>query len=372
MNAKWNVAVIGAGKMGSNIVELFLTYDIHIVWIIRNTVKQEEKKQWLQKKIARLEKCGQISHDSAVSKMKNLLITYDYKFLSDVDLVLECCTEDKNAKRELFSAVSAFVKEDTLLLSNTSSISLRTIFGQNELKRSAGVHFFYPVQIKQYVEVNMLPENSSDATAKIKEFLGFVGRRALCLDEKNHFALNRLFLPFFAQACNCIDKYELNVADVDRLVEEKMFSIGPFRFMDSVGAGIIHESVKPCMSDRVQADYFKSIDTKLREICDSPDKEEMLFYRNQVVSGEKIENKEKKHDHEQKLTGALKGMTTVFVNSFFNAVANGVAERNYLLDAADEYIGLTDEIREILRNGPAASNIDNVFDRTDSMNRSLN
>jgi|GEM_PF-572167 len=351
MNSKWCIGIVGSGKMGSGIAEYLSGFDIDIVWIVRTDAAIEEKAAWLRKKITRLIKTGLLPDMSAYSKMQMVEITKDFNSLSKVNLVIECCTEDPDIKRDVFSQVVQFAGDNTLLLSNTSSIPLRLIFRDADPERSAGMHFFYPVQIKKYVEINTLIENSSVTLNTIKDFLKFIDREALILNENEHFALNRLFLPYLAQACRCIQEYGLDIGDIDKIVEDKMFYIGPFRFMDSVGIHIMYESVRRYTDSYMSNQFFGALDEKLGQLLDIQNKLNVKtsgFHANQDKSDTKKEYRVNSLKYDERLLKAANSMKAVFVNSFYKDADNGYADRSVLIDAVSEYMGLSAEMEKTL------------------------
>jgi enoyl-CoA hydratase/3-hydroxyacyl-CoA dehydrogenase len=159
-------------------------------------------------------------------------------------LVIEAVFEDMDVKREVFGEVDRLCPPETILVSNTSSLSISemaklTSRGPN----FAGLHYFYPAAINRLLEV-IAGEETSDETMELLVDLGrIMGKVPIrCVDSPG-FIVNRFFVPYLNEACRLVDEGVANVATVDAAGREA-FSIGmgPFALMNATGIPIAYHS----------------------------------------------------------------------------------------------------------------------------------
>jgi 3-hydroxybutyryl-CoA dehydrogenase len=355
MQCEWHIGIIGSGKMGTNIVEYLISLNVHIVWITHTVQSREEKKARIEKKLNRMVRFGELNVESGESKKKEIEITCDLSALGKADLIIECVTEELETKQKLFSAVHASVNESVILLSNTSSLPLYNIFEPiSNLERCAGLHFIYPVQLKSMVEINLLSQNTVSVVTKIKDFVRFIKRKSVILQETDHFALNKLYFLYFAQAFRIVKAGLLSVEEIESLVEERLFAIGPFRFIESVGIEIIRRSVRQYIKIPAELKFcdpwLSSMDTLIKNnnsgretvagFCESS------LFRN--LTKNKTENWYRTEDDKKKHVLLL--LKSVFVNSFFIELGKGHTDSKTLLESVNEYMGLKEGSVEFLQN----------------------
>jgi 3-hydroxybutyryl-CoA dehydrogenase len=343
MQNDWCVGIIGSGKMGTNIVEYLIGFNLQIIWFTRTEQRREEKKTRITKKISRMVRNGELTVESGELKKKDIEITSDSGALRRADFIIECISEDLNEKRKLFSMICSSISESAIILSNTSSLPLQKIFERvRGIQRCAGLHFIYPVQLKNMVEVNLLKQNTVPVVGKIANFVKFIERKAIFLTEQNHFALNRLFFLYFAQAFRVVQAGVLSIEEVDSLIERDLFAIGPFRFIDSVGIDIILESVRHYIKIPAEQKFCDPwlllMDDLIKNDClgTCPDKG---FYGSPLIDKFVIKVDDGYEEKEKKKVQTLLLLKSVFLNSFFTELSKGYTNTDVLFEAVDEYMG---------------------------------
>lgn len=353
MQNDWCVGIIGSGKMGTNIVEYLISFNLHIIWLTRTEQKREEKKTRISKKISRMVRTGELTAESGESKKKDIEITCDISTLRRADFIIECISEDLNAKHNLFSTLATGISELAIIFSNTSSLPLQKIFEPiSNLQRCAGLHFIYPVQLKNMVEVNLLPQNTVSVVDKINKFVNFIERKAIVLKEPNHFALNRLFFLYFAQAFRIVQSGTLSVEEVDNLIEEEFFAIGPFRFIDTVGIDMILESVRHYIKVSAEQKFCEpwliAMDEliKIKSLGANSTKG---FCRNSLINNSVTIKEENVCDAKEKnKVHALLLLKSVFLNSFFTELSKEYTTVDVLFEAVNEYMGFKQVMEDVL------------------------
>jgi 3-hydroxyacyl-CoA dehydrogenase len=139
----------------------------------------------------------------------------------------------------------------------------------------AGLHFFYPVALKNIVEIIRMPETSQGTLGKIGAFLKTIHRDPILLDESNSFILNRIYLEFQNEGFLLVNAKEATISRVDRIVRDHFFPQGLFEFFDSVGLDVMLASIKNyTMDDPGRARY-----------------QPLILHLEKLVSEEKLGNK---------------------------------------------------------------------------------
>jgi 3-hydroxybutyryl-CoA dehydrogenase len=339
--------------MGTNIVEYLIGFNLHIIWLSRTEQKLEEKKTRILKKISRMVRAGELTVDSGESKKKDIEITCDIGALGKADFIIECISEDLNAKVNMFSILCAYIKESAIILSNTSSLSLQKIFKPiRNIQQCAGLHFIYPVQLKNIVEVNLLPQNTVSVVGKINEFLQLIERKAIVLNEPNHFALNRLFFLYFAQAFRIVQAGTLSVEEVDTLIEEKFFAIGPFRFIDSVGIDIILQSVRHYIKIPAERNFcepwLNMMEDLIKNECSDASSGKGFHGSPLIDKFFTIKERNRCEEKDKDKADALLLLKSVFFNSFFTELSKEYTYTEILFEAVNVYMGFKQVIKEVL------------------------
>jgi 3-hydroxyacyl-CoA dehydrogenase len=239
------IGVIGEGKMGGNIFSFLRDFDFELFWICSSADEADKQLAGFIKKTGRQLKNGLIDTKSHDYRIENSYISHDLQKLYNCDLVIECIYEATLSKIQLLKEVENYVKPDCIIASNTSSILPTRLFSALDYKTMAlGMHFFYPLGLRNIVEINLSPYTSEKALQLVKQFLTKIGRKHIVLPEEYAFILNRLFLDFQVEAFNLMKEHKLTYRQMDQLVTRHLFPIGVFEFFDSVGIDIMLLSIR--------------------------------------------------------------------------------------------------------------------------------
>ena len=183
------------------------------------------------------------------------------------ELIIEAINEELQAKQKLFKILDAIVSHECILTSNSSSINPSLLIpSENRKEKFAGLHFFYPVALKNIVEVILVPGSSRETLQELTSFLESIHRRFLVLEEKDGFILNRIFLHFQNEAFLLVNEKKASIMQIDRIVREFFFPIGVFEFFDSVGIDIMLASVKNYSKNDPSKDRFHPLILQFEEL----------------------------------------------------------------------------------------------------------
>jgi 3-hydroxybutyryl-CoA dehydrogenase len=245
INMLINIGIIGEGKMGTNLLYYLLDMDFKLTWICSQEADPEKLERTLNKRLTRTLEAGIIDEKRYHNIQEKITISRQPGDLADCDLIIEAINEEIKAKQSLFQILDSVVSPDCILTSNSSSINPSDLVPSEMRKdKFVGLHFFYPIALKNIVEVIKTPDTSKETIRIITSFLGTIHRNFLLLAEKDSFILNRMFLYFQNEAFLLTKEKKASIQQIDRIVKDHFFPIGVFEFFDSVGLDIMLSSIK--------------------------------------------------------------------------------------------------------------------------------
>jgi len=264
------IGIIGCGKMGTDLFNFLNNFPFCITMIGKSPESVGNiKKAWLRK-LNRSLILGLTNEDALKEKSKQIKFNFDLNDLAETDLVIECINEDQKLKSELFQELDHILSPETILATNTSSIPLSMLVPS--VRRSAfflGMHFFYPVAMKNMVEINTTGNVNQYTYKCVTEFLNNTARFFITLTEENHYLANRLFLRLQAGAYNIHKEENISIEWLDKLVSETLFPGGIFRFFDQVGNDIMYKSVKNYIVNYPDHSFYEPLLDALKEKADN-------------------------------------------------------------------------------------------------------
>jgi 3-hydroxyacyl-CoA dehydrogenase len=231
------VGVIGCGLMGHGIAQVAAQAGCDVV--VRETVQGALDKGLgrIQKSLSKLvekEKLTQAQADESSARISGTLELND---LADCDLVVEAIIEDLDIKTALYRELGALCKPETIFASNTSSFPVTKMgAASGRPERMVGLHFFNPVQLMKLVEVVRTPETADEVFAEAKAFGEMVGKVPVGASDTPGFIVNRLLVPYMAEAMRLVERGDATAEDVDTAMKLGCgYPMGPFTLTDYVG-----------------------------------------------------------------------------------------------------------------------------------------
>jgi enoyl-CoA hydratase/3-hydroxyacyl-CoA dehydrogenase len=237
-----NVAIIGAGTMGSQIAELVATYGFNVKLedISEEILKKalERIREELKKSYAR----GYIKED-VENVIRRIATTTDLKeAVKDADLVIEAVPEILDLKKRIFSEVDKYAPRHAILASNTSSLSITELAkATGRPDKVIGTHFFNPVKILRLLEI-VWGETTSEETARVvEEFAKRINRVVVHVrKDVPGFIANRIFVTMTNEAAWAVEMGEGTIEEIDSAVKYRLgLPMGLFELHDVLGGGSI-------------------------------------------------------------------------------------------------------------------------------------
>lgn len=233
------VCVIGSGTMGKGLVQIFAQADfVEKIYLAARSdtafvnAIDFVRSKWLaavEKK--RLTKDMVSIYEAKIEKIES------YEILGKADFVIEAIAEDIKAKKDLFAEISKFVGRDTVVATNTSSLSITEIASVTHYKENVvGLHFFNPAPVMSLTEVvtGMLTSNAAkdfayDLSLKL-------GKNPVHVTEAPGFVVNRMLIPMINEAIGVLSEGVASASDIDTaMIKGANHPIGPLSLADMIG-----------------------------------------------------------------------------------------------------------------------------------------
>jgi 3-hydroxyacyl-CoA dehydrogenase len=260
------VGIVGEGKMGSGIFYHLMEKGVELVWITSQLADLEKLNRQIVRRRQRIKKAGSGASTNSDTTSSPIL-GKELSLLSDCDLVIEAIPEDAKMKKSLLAQLDMITKPEAILVSNTSSIKPSEIAPKGPRSENfAGLHFFYPVSMKNIVEINCGAETSTSTVERLSSFLNGIQRRYIVLNEANGFMLNKIFLDVQNEAWLLVHSGQCSISQIDQMVRNHLFTFGIFDFFDSVGIDTMYASIVNYTKDYPHRDCFASLTDHLKEL----------------------------------------------------------------------------------------------------------
>lgn len=234
------VTVVGAGTMGNGIAHVFALAGLEVNLV---DVKQEfldRAVASIEKNLERQVKKEKITQSEAEAASKRIRATLELEEAKECQIVVEAAIEDSAVKRELFKKLDKICPDETILASNTSSISITELAGAtNRPDKVVGMHFFNPVPVMELVEV-IRGLATSDATFDlIMDLSKKLGKTPVAVSDYPGFVSNRILMPMINEAIYCVMEGVADKKAVDTVMKLGMaHPMGPLALADFIGLDV--------------------------------------------------------------------------------------------------------------------------------------
>lgn len=234
------LSVIGAGTMGTGIAQVAATAGWDVIVNDANPEMLEKSSANIVKVMNRLVEKGKIDQKTADSILGRIDFTGDQQYFEDSDLVIEAIVENLEIKQKVFAAVEKIVREDTIIASNTSSLSLASIGASlKDPSRFVGIHFFNPAPLMPLVEIIPAVQTAEATTRQAKEWVDSWKKLTVLAKDTPGFIVNRVARPFYGESLRIYEEGIADFATIDWALKELGgFRMGPFELMDFIGNDI--------------------------------------------------------------------------------------------------------------------------------------
>ncbi|MBX4266839.1 3-hydroxyacyl-CoA dehydrogenase family protein [Clostridium estertheticum] len=245
------IGIIGKGKMGKDIFNLFFQFDNKIILICRKFEDIEKETLSIQKQLKRMFKRGYMDAYMLEKKMQSFIVSNDIYALKNCELVIESVFEDKELKQDIFQRLDSIVNTKCILASNTSSIPLNSIFEKCLTKdRCLGIHFFFPIKITRIVEINKTRFTDQRYVEIVSELLIGMDKLPIELNEDTNMVLTQMILTMIAHVYLIYEENYLSIEEIDKVLKDNLLTYGTFEVVDSIGINILTHCIDNLINDR--------------------------------------------------------------------------------------------------------------------------
>lgn len=231
------VGIVGSGIMGSGIAEVVATAGATVILRSRTTESANAVLVGLEKSLAKRVSKQLHSQTTANVIRSRVSATMEFADLADCDLIIESVVEDLDTKKMVFHELDQIMKPDTILVTNTSTLSvvaLATTISHPE--RVCGLHFFNPAPTMPLVEVVRPLSASNDTVEAVIEFALACGKEPVEVKDQAGFIVNALLFPYLNHAVRLLEQNVASLEGIDIAMKGGCgFPMGPFALLDLIG-----------------------------------------------------------------------------------------------------------------------------------------
>jgi 3-hydroxyacyl-CoA dehydrogenase / enoyl-CoA hydratase / 3-hydroxybutyryl-CoA epimerase len=238
LNPISNAIILGNGVMGKGIIWLFSKYLKDVRIKIRDISQANEILKDVSKIYDYLVKSRKMTKNEAELKLNKISYTEDFTGFKNFDFIIEAIIEDENTKKQTYAQIETLTKENAIIATNTSSISIEKLASEVKNKENfLGVHFFNPVNLMPLVEVIPNSNTSKETINKVFELLISCGKTPILVGDCAGFIVNRILLPYMNEAAFILEQGS-KIEKIDNLIKDFGMPMGPFSLADTVGVDI--------------------------------------------------------------------------------------------------------------------------------------
>lgn len=234
------VFVVGAGLMGSGIAQISAQAGYQ-VWLCDMSEEACQKgKRRIEDSLQRSAKKGRITEEKMYEAINAISLTSSYEDCKEADLIIEAVYENEAVKKDVLKKISSECGENTVIATNTSSISIA------ELSKSVknpqnfmGMHFFSPVPAMKLLELVKYIRTSDETIEIAKEFGRATGKECIVAKDSPAFIVNRMLDPMLNEAAYLVELGVGSIEDIDRGMKFGLnHPMGPLELMDMAGVDV--------------------------------------------------------------------------------------------------------------------------------------
>ena len=254
------VGIVGAGQMGNGIAHVFALSGYEV---LLNDISDEGLKRavaTIDKNLERQASRGKITEATRAEAMARIKTTLALPDLGPCDLIIEAATEKEAVKNQIFETLAPHLAPQTILTSNTSSISITRLASRTDRpERFMGFHFMNPVPVRQLVELIRGIATNVETYDTLLAVVGRLGKTAASAEDYPAFIVNRILIPMINEAVYALYEGVGNVQSIDQALKlGANHPMGPLELADFIGLdtclaimNVLHEGLadtkyRPC------------------------------------------------------------------------------------------------------------------------------
>ncbi|MCE8006756.1 3-hydroxybutyryl-CoA dehydrogenase [Aestuariivita sp.] len=231
------IGVVGAGQMGNGIAHVMALaeFDVMLTDVSEQALKDAVTQ--IENNLARQVGRGKVSQEAMTAALARISTTLSLPDLGQTDLVIEAATERESVKQAIFEDLLPHLKPDTILTSNTSSISITRLASRTDRpEKFMGFHFMNPVPVMQLVELIRGIATDEETFQSCKTVVDKLGKTAASAEDFPAFIVNRILMPMINEAVYTLYEGVGSVKSIDQSMKlGANHPMGPLELADFIG-----------------------------------------------------------------------------------------------------------------------------------------
>ena len=235
-----NISIIGSGTMGNGIAHTFAQYGFKVTLIDISKELLDRAFETISKNIDRQVKKGALTEEQKKMTLSNILLSVKIEDAKDSDLVIEAATENIDVKKKIFGDLDRNCRPETIIASNTSSISITALASfTKRADKVIGMHFMNPVPVMKLVEIIRGLSTSQETFNAIKNLTEKIEKVPVEVQDYPGFVSNRILLPMLNEAMYCVMEGVATPESIDTVMKLGMnHPMGPLALADFIGLDV--------------------------------------------------------------------------------------------------------------------------------------
>jgi 3-hydroxybutyryl-CoA dehydrogenase len=231
------VGVVGLGTMGAGIAEVFARNGLSVVAVDRDQASVTRGRGHIEQSTGRAVARGKLAESEQAELLSRITFDTELKALADSDLVIEAVPEQLNLKRAIFTALDEICRPDTILATNTSSLSVTEIaVATGRPDKVVGMHFFNPAPVMKLVEIVRSVVTEQDVVDDIERFAASLGKTDVTIGDRAGFIANALLFGYLNHAAAMYAERYASREDIDASMKLGCgLPMGPLALLDLIG-----------------------------------------------------------------------------------------------------------------------------------------
>ena len=236
MNVK-RVGVVGAGQMGNGIAQVMAVSGLDVVMMDINQAAVDRGRSTVEKILGKFVEKEKISAEARDRALAHIATTTDLQAVGDADIVIEAASENEPLKLKLFGDLDSICPQQTVLATNTSSISVTRIAAATKRPGQViGMHFFNPVPLMQLVEIIRALQTRDETYQLVEGLAQKIGKEPVEAKDSYGFVANRILLPMLNEAVFVLQEGLASAEGIDNAMRLGMnHPMGPLALADLIG-----------------------------------------------------------------------------------------------------------------------------------------
>lgn len=234
------ICVVGTGTMGGGIAQTFAQAGYPVIFKGRSEASLNRAIASITKSLSKQVEKGKMEESKKAEILSNITAALEYEECKDADIFIEAIAEDMETKKSTFAEIEKIAKEDAIMATNTSSLSITEVASTTSRpERVIGMHFFNPVPAMKLVEVIKGQVTDQNIFNKVFELSKAVGKVPVEIEEAPGFVVNRILIPMINEAVGILADGVATKEDIDESMKlGANHPMGPLALADLIGLDV--------------------------------------------------------------------------------------------------------------------------------------